>query len=315
MLVFKKYPNLKFYLVLIVVSIDIILKIYLKIPNEKSIHSKQEIEFSKIEEFDKEILLPIQPYLEGYIETTKEEQKFLNGLIRKIKPKKVVEIGIAAGGTSALILNAIKDIRDAKLISIDVNKNYYRNRSKLSGFIVEEKFRQLMNKWEKYTGGIVSEFIENIGNNIDLVYIDTVHVTPGEMINFLEILPFLKEEAIIVLHDTFPMFSNNLILKQLINFSNNQILCYTRGELILPSYYNNTFTMNIGAVKLNKKQQLYHTQYFLALGTQWHYLPSEREIIILENFFKKYYEAKCVKMFNDAVEKNKQRIKLLKEKN
>ena len=210
---------------------------------------------------------------------------FLNGLIRKIKPKKIVEIGVAYGGTAALILNAINDINDARLFSIDINKNCYRMISKETGFIVKERFPKFLKKWKIYTGGLTSEFIEKIGNEIDLVYIDTMHVTPGEMINFLEILPFLKEEAYVVLHDTFLMYYRNAIIKEIKNFSNNQILCYARGELILPSYDNNTFSTNIGALKLSKNQKKYYYQYFLILGTQWQYLPSDRELEILKNFF------------------------------
>ena len=176
--------------------------------------------FTNIENFEIEKYLPIQQKLEGFIEMAKDEQKFLNGLIRKIRPKKLVEIGVAFGGTSALILNAINDINNSKLFSIDINKNCYRNRSKKTGFIVKERFLHLSNKWKLYTGGLTSEFIENIGNEIDFVYIDTVHSTPGEMLNWLEVLPFLKEEAFVVLHDTFLMYFNNRITKRIINYSN-----------------------------------------------------------------------------------------------
>ncbi len=126
--------------------------------------------------------------------------------------------------------------------------------------------------------------------------------------NFLEILPFLKEEAYVVLHDTFLMYYRNAIIKEIKNFSNNQILCYARGELILPSYDNNTFSTNIGALKLSKNQKKYYYQYFLILGTQWQYLPSDRELEILKNFFKKHYKEKYVIIFDNAVEKNKLRF-------
>ena len=122
-------------------------------------------------------------------------------MIRKIKPKKIFEIGVAYGGTAALKLNAIKDIEDTKLYSIDINKNCYKLRSKKTGFFANEKFPHLAGKRTLYTGGYTSEFIEKIGNNIDLVYIDTVHLTPGEILNWLDILPFLKEESFVILHD------------------------------------------------------------------------------------------------------------------
>ena len=122
--------------------------------------------------------------------------------------------------------------------------------------------------------------------------IDTAHYTPGEMINLLEILPFVKEEAIIVLHDTFFMYFNNRIRKPIRNYSNNQILYYLRGEIILPTYDKNIFSMNIAAVKLSKNQQNYYLQYFLALGTQWEYLPKKVHLNQLRSFFMKYYGEK-----------------------
>lgn len=38
---------------------------------------------------------------------------FINGIIRKLKPKKCLEIGVSNGGSSILILNAIKDIENS----------------------------------------------------------------------------------------------------------------------------------------------------------------------------------------------------------
>ena len=60
-----------------------------------------------------------------------------------------------------------------------------------------------MDKWTLYTGGITSQFIETIGYGIDLVFIDIKHVTPGEMLDWLMVLPFLKNEAIVIFHDAF----------------------------------------------------------------------------------------------------------------
>ena len=47
------------------------------------------------------------------------DQKFLYSLIRKFEPKKLLEIGVSAGGSSSLILNAIKELPNSKLYSID----------------------------------------------------------------------------------------------------------------------------------------------------------------------------------------------------
>jgi predicted O-methyltransferase YrrM len=233
------------------------------------------------------------------------EKKFINGLIRTIKPKKIVEIGVSKGGSSALILNAIKDIKDAKLFSIDKSIYCYKERSKKTGYLIQEKFPELMDKWTLYTGGITSEFIETIGDNIDLVFIDTVHFTPGEMLDWLMVLPFLKNEAVVILHDAFFLYHHGKVSKKKSMTSNNQLLCYIRGELILPHYGNSIFARNIGALKLSSEQKKYYYQYFLALGIQWEYMPNENELKIMRDFFMKYYGEKYVEVYDDAVQKNK----------
>jgi len=47
--------------------------------------------------------------------------EFLNGMIRKFKPKKVLEVGVRFGCASAIILNALQDIKDSHLYSIDLS--------------------------------------------------------------------------------------------------------------------------------------------------------------------------------------------------
>lgn len=119
-----------------------------------------------------------------------------------------------------------------------------------------------MKKWTLYTGGITSEFIETIGDGIDLAFIDTVHYIPGEMLDWLMILPFLKNEAVVILHDVFIHYAGKKVSKRKSITSNNQLLCYIRGELILPHYGDSVFFRNIGALKLAAEQKKYYYQYF-----------------------------------------------------
>jgi predicted O-methyltransferase YrrM len=51
----------------------------------------------------------------------KNDIYFINGIIRKHKSKKCLEIGVFKGGSSIVILNALKDIKDSFLISLDLN--------------------------------------------------------------------------------------------------------------------------------------------------------------------------------------------------
>ena len=284
-----------------------------KFEKENIIYIEREnklIDFNNIESFDYNILREIQSKIFNHVFLPLNEQKFLNGIVRKVKPKKVVEIGVARGGSSAIILNAIKDIEGSHLYSIEKLINLKYDISKKSGYLIKDKFQNLMDKWTFYVGGITAEFIEKIGGDIDLVFLDTAHYTPGEMLDWLQVLPFLKEEAILVLHDTFLMYLFGNVEKTKRNYSNNQLFCYIRGDLIVPSYTSRDFEKNIGAIKLHKNQKRYFIQYFLSLGTQWEYMPESKDIDIMKKFFMKYYGERYTKIFEEAVEKNKKHLNI-----
>lgn len=82
------------------------------------------------------------------------EGRFLNGIIRYFKPRKILEVGVAAGGSSAIILNAIKDMDESKLYSVDLSKQHFMKSDKATGYAVSEFFPELIgqNQWELRTG-------------------------------------------------------------------------------------------------------------------------------------------------------------------
>ena len=273
----------------------------------------QEINSSatKIEDCDLHIYKKIESKIQGFdkVEMLDIDKKFLNGVIRKYKPKKILEIGVSKGGSSAIILNAIEDMEDAKLYSVDTNKNCYRIPSKKVGFLVEEDFPYLQDKWELHTGGICANFIEKIGKDIDLCFIDTVHVTPGEMLDILVVLPFLKENAVIVLHDIGLHLGPNTEYKEI--YSNNQIFAYLKGKKFIPEtkgtgddMYKDIF-FNIGAVELDSNQKDSYFDYFFALSFHWEYMPDITQLEVIKSLLKKHYEDKYIKMFEAAIEANR----------
>ena len=88
------------------------------------------------------------------------QREFINGIIRKYKPKKLVEVGVYAGGSSIIILNAIKDIEKSKLFSIEIKELDW------IGKCVYKHFPNLLNKWILFKGGITANYIEKIGKEI-----------------------------------------------------------------------------------------------------------------------------------------------------
>lgn len=226
------------------------------------------------------------------------QREFLSGLIRKYKPKKVLEIGVASGGSSIIILNAIKDILDSHLYSIDLWK------SAKVGKCVKHFFPELLNKWTLYTGNVAAKFMEEIGHNIDMVFIDSAHFEPGEIMDFLIVLPFLKENALVGFHDIGNQITRAGKKNTRKEWAPYLIYNIIRGEKFLPSG-KNILTHDIGAIKLEKNQFKYIHDYFRALGGQWQYFPKKIHIDIIKKLFNKYYDDDCLTIFEEAITFNK----------
>jgi len=225
---------------------------------------------------------------------SRNEREFLNGIIRKFKPKKVLEVGVNLGGSSIIILNAINDIIGAKLYSFDLNDKEF------VGECVNKYFPNLLKNWKLFKGNISTEFLNHIGNNIDMVFFDTAHLEPGEILDFLIVLPFLKEEAIVVFHD----IAKQLNSTHRVEFAPYLIYNGIRGEKFLPSG-EDILTQNIGGIKLEKNQYRYHEEYFRILGGEWQYFPKEIHIKLMRKFFKNYYDKRCLKIFEEAISFNR----------
>ncbi|MDR0912512.1 MAG: class I SAM-dependent methyltransferase [Methanobrevibacter sp.] len=245
------------------------------------------------EHYENELLNDISQYLE-LSEMLVSEQKFLNGIIRELKPKNILEVGVAAGASSLIILNAIKDSNDSFLTSIDYNEKYYRDSNKKTGFLVEKHMSlSLLNKWDFYAGGFVSKFIEGIVKDkgkFDLCLLDTVHSVPGELLDILMILPFMKENGIIILHDTnYNIYNQNGI-------SNCVLFSILSGNKLQPVTVENTLIPNIGAIELSTDTLKDVDDIFNALTLPWQYLPKKDDFINAKELFSKLYSKESIEL-------------------
>ena len=279
--------------------------------NINKIHASEIKEFYP-EDYQRNIINRIKNRLKGPIIMKFEEFAFVNGLIRKFRPKKILEIGVCSGGMSAVILNAIMDIKDSFLYSCDLETKHYLNSKFEVGCVVKNNFPEFLNKWKLYTGNTTAAFIEEIGNNIDFAFIDTAHVMPGEVLNMIEILPFLKKNAVIVFDDI-----NHHGRKVLFNVSdfypcNNLLFSVLRGKKIIYNQKNNNifkFT-KLGAVILDNDQENYFFEYFYLLSNNWSYMPNKFEIVLIRRLVEKYYKPYFLSMFDRAIELNYEKLKI-----
>ena len=257
-------------------------------------------DFSNIEFFENHLMSNIEQLLMGNVEgsrwqksqMTPKERAFLNGIIRKTKPKIVVELGTSAGGSAIVILNAIRDIDGAKLYSFDYNVLWHKNYNNLkTGFLVENIVPELMSKWELYTGGVPCKYFENIpSEGIDVCFIDTAHFNPGEHFNILEILPLMKKNGIIIYHDVmYHIKANSYTCKVSINT--------LKGQRIRLKSENTWGLADIEGVVLDTHLEDILYPLFTNLSLPWSYKISDDDYQNMLSYFTKYYDTELVEIY------------------
>lgn len=247
------------------------------------------------------------------------ESAFLCGMLKTCRPKKILEVGVAAGGSTAIILQALEDIGEPyEMHSIDLREKHEVYTAEDIGFLATfAKENNLLNpdgmrgKHEFHLGKYLPQIIDSIGGDIDFVILDTVHFIPGEALDFLAMLPYLKDGAIVVLHD--------VALNQ---YKHQKIWCeaYATGALFstvtaekflnfipeLDSFSGNVRSAypNIAAFKVNEQTRLNVDNVFLILTLNWYYAPSNAEIKIYREFYKRHYSEDLVDIFNETAKMN-----------
>lgn len=230
---------------------------------------------------------------EGYCEMLPSEQGFLCGLLKKYCPHKIVEVGVAGGGTTAVIMKCLDMIHsDAKMYSVDLNEQCYRRKNKMTGYQLEEVKEELQNySNHKFPlGHILPEVINTIGDGIDFVVLDTVHSLPGEMLDFLCILPYLKDGAVVVMHDTVSNFyrSRNA-------YATKIVLDAAAGK----KYFNYIDEiLNIAAVEINEDTKRYAANLFSAFSITWNYIPAASDINCYREIYQRHYDKECNDLFD-----------------
>ena len=291
---------------IILIQQNVILNLRKKLSNDIPINKnnnerKYDINF-KYEDYDKDIITDKIIKYSGWMITLKQAQ-FINGIIRKNKLKNCLEIGVASGGSSVLILNSIKDIKNSILVSLDLNKNVYNDKNKLTGYRVNEYFPELAKNWKLYTGDQAHKFLVKLNIKFDFLFLDSAHISPGEMLNFIEALPFLNNNAIVIMHDLlwhFAYVKRTKFYPSCIN-----LISTIYGDKIFLSQPGKTIS-NIGAIFLHSNQKLHYLDYFLLLLNFWEYMPTDTQLNDLRSFIQKYYKDEIyIHIFDTAVSNNK----------
>jgi len=249
-------------------------------------------------------------------EMSRNDHGFLCSLIRETNPKKIVEIGVAEGGTTAVVEMCLQSLSDEKreFYSVDLNANFYHDSSKETGYEywnIKNKINLNNNIEHTFMfGQCIAGQIEKIGNEIDMVILDTTHCFPGEVLDLLCILPFIKTGGIIVLHDVnfnyYKSFSSDprmaMISKSRI--ATKMLMVCTSGEKYINSC-NGSFE-NIGAIKISDETRKNIEELFMLLSVTWEYSLDDKMCNQYKKIYSKFYNQKCLEIFDISVKQNKE---------
>lgn len=240
-------------------------------------------------------------------EMTEFELSFLCGLIREKKPKKIVEVGVAAGGTTAVVLECLSTLgmnETTEVHSVDVCELFYRGNGEKTGYLAEEYKRQM--HWQgnhhMYYGKYLPEVMDEIGEGVDFVILDTAHQLPGEILDFLTVFPCLKPHACVVLHDIalnhYDIHPESFATQVLLDI-------VAADKCLIKDKSRECGYPNIGAFTINEDTAKYIADVFHALIITWNYMPERSAFDLYLESYEKNYAPELIELANVTYELQK----------
>ena len=242
----------------------------------------------------------------GDIEMSEFESAFLCGLLKKFKPEKILEVGVAAGGTTAIILKCLEKIgQEYAMHSVDISKTVWRDPKNKTGHLANGiKNNLTVGNHEFYIGTTLPFVIDKIGGDIDFLILDTTHLMPGENLDFLVALPYLKENAVVCIHD---VSLNQRRVQKLHDHATTTLFSAVTADKFLNLIMNNDLTFsypNIAAFQINSDTMKNIENVFLALILRWRYLPAGEDLKGYAEMLTRHYSQDLFQIFIQALRLN-----------
>ena len=215
---------------------------------------------------------------------------------------------MAGCATTAIILQTLEDLDEPyEMHSVDLSERFYRqpklNTGFMAAFAKEKVFGELRGTHEFHLGKVLPQVIDEIGGEIDFMILDTVHSMPGEVLDFLAVLPYLKVGSVVVLHD---VSLNQSKVQSLFNSHATTVLfSAVTAEKFLNFDEQALFRYpNIGAFQINEQTLENIENVFLTMILRWIYMPPEKEIVTYRRHYKRFYSAELCEIFQEAIDMN-----------
>lgn len=228
----------------------------------------------------------------------RNDHGFLSGLIKLIRPQKIVEVGVAEGGTTRMIVKTLDEIKcKSRMFSIDLFEDFWGRKT---GYSFQEKDKSKYVDHTFLLGKYLVDCIEEIGNGIDLLILDTTHKMPGENIDFLCALPYLSKDAFVVLHD---VGLSNIYAEKTDRIVQSCLVISTKmlfSAVTAKKFYNfdDSNIENIGAFQINEDTFKHATDLFFALSFIWTSPIDNSALKRYRDFFSLHYDRECMELFD-----------------
>ena len=139
--------------------------------------------------------------------------------------------------------------------------------------------------------------MDTIDEKFDFCVIDTYHHHPVEVLNFIAILPWLNDGAIVVMHDTtaFEWRTKSTFLRML---APRLLLSTVCAEKYIPDLPSGNMTVsNIAAWQVNVDTRKYCQNLFDILYLPWEVGISKKTYQSMSSLVQKHYSAQLSRTF------------------
>lgn len=132
----------------------------------------------------------------------KNDMIFLAQLLREAGPRSILEVGVASGLSSVLMLEATsRSDQVCTVIGVDVQEAFFLDSSYRTAQLVDDLASEHASRYRLLIAESAAHAMATIDTAIDFVFIDGNHMHPWATFDLLAVLPHLSPNAWVAFHD------------------------------------------------------------------------------------------------------------------
>lgn len=195
---------------------------------------------------------------------------------------------------------------ESEVYSVDLTGDLYINRNRTTGYVYTE-MKEALPKGKSHQkflfGKTIAGQLDEIGTGIDLAILDTTHMMPGEILDFIVMAPYLSENAVVILHDVDSYYEKVLRYEEraIEEIATRVLFSVVTAKRLVDK---KNVCCNIAAFELNRDTLNNIQGCFYALSMPWGYRIPVECLAEYRRSIVAHYDRECVKLFDQAVQTN-----------